>query len=620
MSRFTGTDAANLREAYASMYKQVEEPVIVLNEEGDYITEEFLNEQADIWIAKLIEEDFNIEEHTLEELTEMFINYSIEEGWAQDLGANIRQGINRGASAVGGAVSGAARRVGKVVRGAANRASDRIGAAAQGLTGQRTTSRDAISRGANLATRVATSGVRATGDFVRGLATGQKGAQGPQKNIGTDIAGGLKKAGSALNKVSGGLGAKAAGAAKAAGGVVAGAGAKAAEAGSKVGQVGGRAGSIAARKAPADDGGRQAWLDKTRNSPAARAGFSDDERWALQQKHRQWKANRGGGNSGNRTVAGAATQGGRPAMRTQSFDWEDQNLVEQASLEMFLTIATSMIYEGHTTQDVVKFVQEHDNFDIVEVVEKVLYGEETITESTVSEEFINEQLEQLDEVVGALLRVGGALLKGARFAKGAKGIAPLARLGGSLKGGGTALSRIATQGIGKSSVVRSGLAKTATGMKGLVGKTSTKNFAKTLGTGALGGFVGAKIAGGGNKGSSAGTATPGQKTPGQSSGQKTDQKVEKAKKTSQYKANYNTPSSRSSVSNVKRTERAPNGTLVTVPDGYKWNPKTGSYRKEAYDIVLEHLLSTKQVENVDEALYVMSEMDSDAIQAIVNKE
>ena len=33
-----------------------------------------------------------------------------------------------------------------------------------------------------------------------------------------------------------------------------------------------------------DDGGRQAWLDKTANSPAARAGFSDDHRWSLHLK------------------------------------------------------------------------------------------------------------------------------------------------------------------------------------------------------------------------------------------------------------------------------------------------------------------------------------------------
>ena len=38
---------------------------------------------------------------------------------------------------------------------------------------------------------------------------------------------------------------------------------------------------------------KKAWLKKTRNSPAARSGaFSDDERWALQQKHRASQAAR----------------------------------------------------------------------------------------------------------------------------------------------------------------------------------------------------------------------------------------------------------------------------------------------------------------------------------------
>ena len=40
---------------------------------------------------------------------------------------------------------------------------------------------------------------------------------------------------------------------------------------------------------------RQEWLDKTANSPAAKSGFSDDERWALQQKHRDFKAHRKAG-------------------------------------------------------------------------------------------------------------------------------------------------------------------------------------------------------------------------------------------------------------------------------------------------------------------------------------
>ena len=39
---------------------------------------------------------------------------------------------------------------------------------------------------------------------------------------------------------------------------------------------------------------REEWERKTQNSPARRSGaFTDDELWALQQKHREWKASRG---------------------------------------------------------------------------------------------------------------------------------------------------------------------------------------------------------------------------------------------------------------------------------------------------------------------------------------
>jgi hypothetical protein len=41
---------------------------------------------------------------------------------------------------------------------------------------------------------------------------------------------------------------------------------------------------------------KKAWLKKSRNSPAARSGaFSDDERWALQKKHRKSQADRKAG-------------------------------------------------------------------------------------------------------------------------------------------------------------------------------------------------------------------------------------------------------------------------------------------------------------------------------------
>ena len=43
-------------------------------------------------------------------------------------------------------------------------------------------------------------------------------------------------------------------------------------------------------------------MKKTRNSPAAKSGFSDDERWALQKRHREWKESRKNRKKNTRTT------------------------------------------------------------------------------------------------------------------------------------------------------------------------------------------------------------------------------------------------------------------------------------------------------------------------------
>tara|TARA_R100000808_G_C2149703_1_gene158198 strand:+ start:774 stop:1829 length:1056 start_codon:yes stop_codon:yes gene_type:complete len=45
-----------------------------------------------------------------------------------------------------------------------------------------------------------------------------------------------------------------------------------------------------------------AWLDKTRNSPAALAGIPDDQRWNLQVAHRKWVEDRQKGNKNRRSL------------------------------------------------------------------------------------------------------------------------------------------------------------------------------------------------------------------------------------------------------------------------------------------------------------------------------
>ena len=50
---------------------------------------------------------------------------------------------------------------------------------------------------------------------------------------------------------------------------------------------------------------KEEWLKATRNSPAAKGGFSDEERWAQQEKHRKWKADRAAGKHRKKNLTNA---------------------------------------------------------------------------------------------------------------------------------------------------------------------------------------------------------------------------------------------------------------------------------------------------------------------------
>ena len=68
-------------------------------------------------------------------------------------------------------------------------------------------------------------------------------------------------------------------------------------------------------KTTSSDSEKAAWLKKTRNSPAAKAGFSDDHRWELQQKHRKWKADRKAKSEAKKK--GPVSKGPAPKLDTQ---------------------------------------------------------------------------------------------------------------------------------------------------------------------------------------------------------------------------------------------------------------------------------------------------------------
>jgi hypothetical protein len=197
------------------------------------------------------------------------------------------------------------------------------------------------------------------------------------------------------------------------------------------------------------------------------------------------------------------------------YDEEFAELVE----DIISTIALSMVYEGYSANGIISFLASSPNEDIIE--KYLNFDENVITESVVSEDYIVEQLDQLNEFVGAALRVLGAGLKAAKYAKGVKGLAPVARLASGLKGAGTAAERVAKQGFKQSSVIRSGLTKgvekvkdIAKGAKAALTSPTAKKVA--LGAAALGaatgaGYLGGKMSGAG--GDQSLSAKPNPKSP-----------------------------------------------------------------------------------------------------------
>ena len=150
-------------EAYSEVYQP------------SLITEEVVQEAADMWVEACIAYGIDFSEYTLDELTESFIvDMSSEElsesvlneilgmPSAQNLGAGLRQKFGQARRAVGGAI----KKVGGAVK-------DVAGAGLQGYTGQKTTSKNPLARLANAATRQATKVPRAALSFGAGLLTGK---------------------------------------------------------------------------------------------------------------------------------------------------------------------------------------------------------------------------------------------------------------------------------------------------------------------------------------------------------------------------------------------------------------------------------------------------------------
>ena len=306
--------------------------------------------------------------------------------------------------------------------------------------------------------------------------------------------------------------------------------------------------------------------------------------------------------------------------------------INEVAGDIYATVAYSMLHEGYSASGILGFLSTAPDEEILERYYN--FDENLIAESTISEEYINEQVEQLDEFVGAALRILGAAAKGAKFAKGVKGFAPLARGGAALKAAGTATSRVAQQGTRASSVIRAGLSK----IKGDATKAlpALKNAAKTLIPGAAGFALGRMTAPKGEapkppketKAPEVSTPAPsGPAAPAKPKTNKDGSEVTTKGKNSagltpmqQWAKNFPGMASKvkpgqsgyEEIQALNKPKPEPKPTEKSVE-------KDTKVKKEAYDIVLDYLISEGHAETVEEAHYVMMQMDAEYIQSIVEK-
>lgn len=179
----------------------------------------------------------------------------------------------------------------------------------------------------------------------------------------------------------------------------------------------------------------------------------------------------------------------RGIMEAYNAVYAPQESLEQ---EIFETVAYALISQGHTAIDVLEYFANVDDEVIVEDIFAIAEGT-LLIESVVSEEYIEEQIQQLDEILGAALRIGQAAVKGAQFAQKT---GMLARAGGALRAAGTAATRVAQQGTKASAVVRPAIGRALQGAKSTIGGAVSK--VKDVARGALNklpGGAGGKLAG-----------------------------------------------------------------------------------------------------------------------------
>lgn len=350
---------------------------------------------------------------------------------------------------------------------------------------------------------------------------------------------------------------------------------------------------------------------------------------------------------------------------SQYYDEEVAELVE----DVFSKISLSMIYEGYSANAVISFLSNSSEDDILNAY--LSFNENVIKESVISDEYIQEQLEILNEGIGSALK----LL--------AKGVAPALRLGkvalkramgpGARKAVKQAITKvkdIATSVKNNAPKIAKGALLAGTGvLAGYTGaKLSGDSSAKVVAPKPVAPKpvapkpVAPKTSTPGNSSTSGNTSTPGNSQKEPSAKQPSPKSPTTGKTPGGTEYERRTPTS--AELSAAQEKRAAGGTeeeaikagvdagktsnpvkmdipgfalggkfdvdktgikppteftKSTTPEKKKTSTETTSEGYDAYDLVLEYLLSQGHTDTIEEAHYVMMEMDEETIGSIIEQ-
>ena len=157
-----------------------------------------------------------------------------------------------------------------------------------------------------------------------------------------------------------------------------------------------------------EDAAKAAWLNKTRNSPAAKSGaFSDDQRWATYQKHRKWQKDNNRGEFRVKDDPNTPNNEAREAAKKAAFNRRNKRLTDkglkpivkkpeiktdQASTDTTTTFDSNRVKDGNKNV-VKKIITKNEEFDAYDLVLNYLL--ETSQVDTIEE--ANYVMTQMDE-------------------------------------------------------------------------------------------------------------------------------------------------------------------------------------------------------------------------------